>query len=174
MICMQGGVSGVKMRTSLFLEYLVNLNCLCMLCILILSIYSELLQKWFHGICPTRAAFVCSNKPNWPRQIQIYIFNCIIFILQIINCFSCQHCISVSCTMLKQTKCCNSHLCINHKDWDGGRGSANIWEILQVFLPTYLLQNCTINKHRMRNINLIFFAISQHTVMQLLCGKIFW
>lgn len=37
-----------------------------------------------------------------------------------------------------------------------GKGSANIWEILQVFLPTYLLQNCTINKHRMRNINLNF------------------
>ena len=71
----------------------------------------------------------------------------------------------MSCMMLKQTKCCNSHLCINHKDWDGGRGSANIWEILQVFLPTYLLQNCTINKHRMRNINLIFFCdISTHWI----------
>ena len=72
------------------------------------------------------------------------------------NSFSCHHC-TVSCMMLKQTKCCNSHLCIHHKDCEGeGRGSANIWEILQVFLPSYLLQNCTINKHPMRNINLIF------------------
>lgn len=42
----------------------------------------------------------------------------------------------------------------------GEGGSANIWEILQVFLPSYLLQNCTINKHRMRNINQIFCDIS--------------
>ena len=71
--CREGSVE-LRWELHFFLEYLVNLNCLCMLCILILSIYSELLQKWFHGICPTRVAFVCSNKPNWPRQIQIIFF----------------------------------------------------------------------------------------------------
>ena len=74
--------------------------------------------------------------------------------------------------MLKQTKCCNSHLCINHKD-GGGRGKCKYLRNFASFLTHIFIANCTINKHRMRNINLKFlwYLDTLHTGMQLLCGK---
>ena len=75
--------------------------------------------------------------------------------------------------MLKQTKCCNSHLCINHKD-GGGRGKCKYLRNFASFLTHIFIANCTINKHRMRNINLKFLWYLDTLECNFCVEKIFW